>query len=429
MEGVFTLRLTLQELNRAKECNSYASKSPKNPNHKGIIALFMAFILLLAFATSNMPLLAYSSSVENVQIMQNPESLKITATWAGGDMLTLNITDFETNQCQEVMIRLSDFIHEDENAQYILLQAMDFMGIRQSGIIQIENPLYEPNRVLTDTEANIGVEIIPVEIPAQAPQITMPTPEVTGPAALQAPNVNIPVEANQTTGHDTTTQNAQNTQSLTPDGTGTVVDNIVTVNEIEFFTVSTESGNDFFLVIDRQRTSNNVYLLNHVTESDLLALAQARGESLDIAAVQQPEAPQVPTLDEIMLAVQESLLQQSQETAQAINTQPQPQTSQSNAAGIVLIIVVLLALGGGGFYAYKILLPKLQKANNGNDAIEEDEDENDEYSEYEDGEIDYENLTISDDEDEYYGMNTDIDESKNHETDVDFANERFSDED
>ena len=68
------------------------------------------------------------------------------------------------------------------------------------------------------------------------------------------------------------------TKPFTPDGTGAVVDNATDEDGKEFFTITTPSENVFYLVIDRQRTENNVYFLNAVTEKDLLALAEADPE-------------------------------------------------------------------------------------------------------------------------------------------------------
>lgn len=59
---------------------------------------------------------------------------------------------------------------------------------------------------------------------------------------------------------------------FTPDGTGTVVDNATDEDGKEFFTITTPSENVFYLIIDRQRTEENVYFLNAVTEKDLLPL-------------------------------------------------------------------------------------------------------------------------------------------------------------
>ena len=72
------------------------------------------------------------------------------------------------------------------------------------------------------------------------------------------------------------------TKPFTPDGTGTVVDNATDEDGKEFFTITTPSENIFYLVIDRQRTENNVYFLNAVTEKDT---AFPVGNLLMVAAV------------------------------------------------------------------------------------------------------------------------------------------------
>ena len=69
---------------------------------------------------------------------------------------------------------------------------------------------------------------------------------------------------------------------FTPEGTGTVLDNATDQDGKEFFTITTAEEAVFYLVIDRQRGAENVYFLNAVTASDLLALAEPG---------QEPEAP------------------------------------------------------------------------------------------------------------------------------------------
>jgi len=60
---------------------------------------------------------------------------------------------------------------------------------------------------------------------------------------------------------------------FTPEGTGTVLDNATDQDGKEFFTITTADEAVFYLVIDRQRGAENVYFLNAVTVSDLMALA------------------------------------------------------------------------------------------------------------------------------------------------------------
>ena len=48
---------------------------------------------------------------------------------------------------------------------------------------------------------------------------------------------------------------------FTPDGTGTVVDNATDEDGKEFYTITTADESIFYLVIDKQKTSENVYCL------------------------------------------------------------------------------------------------------------------------------------------------------------------------
>ena len=69
---------------------------------------------------------------------------------------------------------------------------------------------------------------------------------------------------------------------FTPNGTGTVLDNATSEDEKEFYTIVTEDENVFYLVIDKQRDTENVYFLNAVTESDLMALAEKNNGSMSM---------------------------------------------------------------------------------------------------------------------------------------------------
>ena len=337
---------------------------------KGVIALTVALLILLTLIA---PVFAQDLPPElNI-------NLRINASWSGGDILNLDIFDLDTGERQQVAIRLSEFISEGENTPYILLQAMDLLGERQSGVIQIDNPLFDPDRVPTgatvgDSGSSVGIDELPDNLQ------------------------NIVAEANQPDPPPT----------LTPDGTGTVVDNIMTVNNIEFFTVTTDNGSDFFLVVDRQRTSNNVYLLNTVTEADLMALAEARGETLpsgstNVSATQPPiapDTPNAPTLEEILQAIQDAAEQNQEEQA--------PPPVQNSSSGIIFLLAIVLFLGGGAFAVWKYVLPMLNKSGQSSrdEEIEEEYDEYGNDDDYNEDDV----VEVADDEDfiPYGGFNDDV---------------------
>lgn len=136
-----------------------------------------------------------------------------------------------------------------------------------------------------------------------------------------------------------------------PDGTGTVVDNATDEDGKEFFTITTPSENVFYLVIDRQRTEQNVYFLNAVTEKDLLALAEAD---------QEPEVTETPVQPE----------PEQPEDGAAEEPEAEPETNPGFPVGNPLMIAAVLLVGGGAGYYFKVYRPK-------HEAPDLDEDEYD----------------------------------------------------
>lgn len=121
-------------------------------------------------------------------------------------------------------------------------------------------------------------------------------------------------------------------------GNGEVEDNIVDDPSKEFFTVKTKDGNTFFLVIDRARTSENVYMLSMIDEYDLQ-------EFLDDEERNGKQEEETPT---VVLP----------------ETQPEPEPEveieeeePSGNMNQILLLVFVAALGGAGaffyFYIYK----------------------------------------------------------------------------
>ena len=121
---------------------------------------------------------------------------------------------------------------------------------------------------------------------------------------------------------------------FTPDGTGTVVDNATDQDGKEFFTITTAEEAVFYLVIDRQRETENVYFLNAVTVADLMALAESSGEP---AAPEPPPEPD-PTQE------------------------PEPVPEKKGGAGPLLLALAVVVIGGGAGWYFKIYRPKHQKA-------------------------------------------------------------------
>lgn len=154
-----------------------------------------------------------------------------------------------------------------------------------------------------------------------------------------------------------------------PGGQGTVIDNAsgtAAENGREFFTIATPDENIFYLVIDRQQDSENVYFLNAVTEADLMALAEKDQEGPSQSAVPAP-APVcscaqkcVPGGVNAVCPVCVLSWQGCTATAEAPGqTNPEPEKPQDSGGTGTVIVVLLaaLAVGGAGWYI-KIYKPK-----------------------------------------------------------------------
>ena len=143
---------------------------------------------------------------------------------------------------------------------------------------------------------------------------------------------------------------------FTPAGTGTVIDNATDADGKEFYTIMTPNENVFYLIIDRQRETENVYFLNAVTEQDLMALAEVSGDSGTSAIPDTTPAPE-PTPEP------------TPEPA------PEPEPEKGGNMGMMVVVVLVVLAGGGAAYYFKIYKPKQEQAD-----ISEDYDE---YGEYE----------------------------------------------
>lgn len=73
--------------------------------------------------------------------------------------------------------------------------------------------------------------------------------------------------------------------AITPSGQGSVLNYYENDNDDkQFYTITTPAGNVFYLVVDGARGYENVYFLNAVTETDLMALA-AENDKITINSV------------------------------------------------------------------------------------------------------------------------------------------------
>ena len=170
--------------------------------------------------------------------------------------------------------------------------------------------------------------------------------------------------------------------AFTPEGTGTLLDEATGEgDDKQFYTITTEAGNVFYLIIDGKRDDNNVYFLNGVTEADLMALAEKNEGTMSVIPAEDVctctdkcEAGEVNTACPVCKNDLKGCAgkEKPAETEEPAQTEP-PKKDNGSAGTIIFIIVALLAVGGVGYYV-KIVRPKQQ--------AEDDEDfEDDGYGE------------------------------------------------
>ena len=169
----------------------------------------------------------------------------------------------------------------------------------------------------------------------------------------------VPEDAPVASGNPAPADSAGGSKPLTPDGQGTVMDD-VTGDGKEFYTITTPAENIFYLVIDKQRDKENVYFLNAVTEADLMALAEpdakpsgtgtgtvnGGGSSWlsELTGTSQPEATPQPSA--------------APSPEPSPEPSPAPNSKGSADKGSILIICLVVLLVGGAGYYFKIYKPK-----------------------------------------------------------------------
>lgn len=188
----------------------------------------------------------------------------------------------------------------------------------------------------------------------------------------------------ETTPPETTAAPEADPQPLTPDGNATLVDDFG--GNKQLITVTTKSGNYFYILIDRDdEGENTVHFLNQVDEADLMALMEdGDGKAEETPAV--CNCTEKCETGKVNLSCPLCKTDTSGCTGKEAVTEPEPEETpqdkenSGNPAGLLLLVLVLAGAGGGAFYYFKVLKPK-QGAKGTTDLDTFDFDEYDEETE------------------------------------------------
>ena len=206
-------------------------------------------------------------------------------------------------------------------------------------------------------------------------------------------------------GADTgTTEDGKSPFAFSPDGNLTLIDDFLQIEvpgdeeteqiEKQFITVQSKNGNTFYIVIDRNGETENVYFLNLVDEADLMALMESEeGETA---------APTCSCTDKCVVGAINTNCEicrtnMSECTGKEPVVEPEPTepveepTEEPKSTNFLPIIIVLIA-GAGGFAVYWFKFRKPKTKTSGTSDLDdydfgEDDEDYDEETELDDADV------------------------------------------
>lgn len=282
-------------------------------------------------ADTTPPTVRASLSGDTLHIEASDEDSGVDAVFIGGRRVNYRVDN-------AVDVAFQDYA--GTTSQTVGVYAQDFAG-NKSDTVNIKNPYYK------------------------APAASTPPAQTSKPSASASA--------------DPETE----TKPFTPDGQATVTDNATDEDGKEFYTFTTPNDNVFYLVIDKQRDSDNVYFLNAVTEDDLAALA-AKDEDKKETESAMPEVAVCNCTDKCAPGEVNTgcpVCKNDLKTCVGKTAEPEPDTDKEqpekeNSAGSLIFILLAVAAAGGAGYYFKVLKPKrdLDDAEDLDELLEEAEE-------------------------------------------------------
>jgi len=168
----------------------------------------------------------------------------------------------------------------------------------------------------------------------------------------------------------TTTTEAQ-------DGTGSITDSSTQTDVNtgkQFVTVQTKSGKIFYLIIDHDKSTDNVFLLTEVTENDLLNFVEGDGTNDGTAAANN-------TAGGNNTETQNGIGQQEPDDTDTTQPATTPEPETSGSSGLILAVILVIGIGGAAFYFFKVKKRKSDPLGSADDFDLDDEEYTDDLDE------------------------------------------------
>ena len=197
-----------------------------------------------------------------------------------------------------------------------------------------------------------------------------------------------------------TIENGKPPFAFTPDGNLTLIDDFLQIEapatedsvriEKQFITVQSKNGNTFYIVIDRNGDTENVYFLNLVDEADLMALLEdENGETAapTCSCTDKCAIGAINTSCEICRSnMSECAGKETVIEAQPTEPAKEPAAEKKSENFLLIIILLIAGAAGGAVYWFKFRKPKTKTSGN-SDLEDYDFGEDDEENELDDADL------------------------------------------
>lgn len=247
--------------------------------------------------------------------------------------------------------------------QYFTLQVRDNAG-NLSETYQVANPYYENPDAVSNLSDGTGTEENNNSLPVDA--------SPTAPTSATATVTDYQSTVSDTSSGETETTETPDTEiAISDTDTGRIQGDIVSSTVKggkEFYTIRTKSGKIFYLIVDMDKTDDNVYLLTEVGENDLLNFTDS-----DTVTLPQNQAVMESSLP--LEIVEQEPETEPEEKEPEEGAKPAERTR--NNSGTILLMVLALVGVGGGYYFLKFVRGKKESFEY------DDEDEDEEETAYE----------------------------------------------
>lgn len=299
------------------------------------------------------PILSAAAKNGVLIIRGTDEESGVAAIYVNGNEFT-ELTD------NTLKVRLQ---RADTSYQYFTLQVRDNAG-NLSETYQVANPYYENSDAVSNPSDGTGTEENNNSLPVDA--------SPTAPTSATATVTDYQSTVSDTSSGETETTETPDTEIAISDTDigriqGDIVSSTVKGGK-EFYTIRTKSGKIFYLIVDMDKTDDNVYLLTEVGENDLLNFTDS-----DTVTLPQNQAVMESSLPlEIVDQEPETEPEEKEPEEEA-----KPAERTRNNSGTILLMVLALVGVGGGYYFLKFVRGKKESFEY------DDEDEDEEETAYE----------------------------------------------